>query len=148
MLDLKIPPVLVLVVFAGIIVGIPYIFPVYEIKSIGLCVCFIVLGMTIALLGVWEFRKSKTTVNPATPERSCQIVDTGIYRFSRNPMYLGMTLALIGLVFAWGNCLSWLGIVGFVAYITRFQIVPEEKVLKEIYGERYREYLAKVRRWL
>lgn len=148
MLDLKIPPVLVLIVFAGIIVGIPMIFPFYGIKSIGLCVFFITLGTAIALLGVWEFWKSKTTVNPTAPEKCGQIVDTGIYRFSRNPMYLGMALALIGPVFVWGNCLSLLGVAGFVAYITRFQIIPEEKILKEIYGKKYIAYLAKVRRWL
>lgn len=63
-------------------------------------------------------------------------------------MYLGMVLVLLGLVFGWGNSLSWVGVVGYVAYITRFQIIPEEKVLKEIYGERYIDYCGKVRRWL
>ncbi|GAE23769.1 hypothetical protein JCM10003_3590 [Bacteroides pyogenes JCM 10003] len=82
MLDLKIPPVLVLIVFARIIVGIPCVFSFYMVRSMGLCVCFIVLGIAIALLGVWEFRKSKTTVNLSTPEKSRQIVDTGIYRLS------------------------------------------------------------------
>lgn len=148
MLDLKIPPLLVLVFFAGFIVGIPYLFPFYEIRSICLCVCFVVPGITIALLGVWEFRKSKTSVNPIVPRKSNKVVDTGIYRFSRNPMYLGMALMLVGLIFGWGNCLSWLGLVGFVAYITRFQIIPEERILKEIYGEKYQVYRTKVRRWL
>ncbi|GIM54217.1 methyltransferase family protein [Capnocytophaga cynodegmi] len=148
MLDLKVPPVIVLVIFAGIIIGIPYIFPFYGVKSFGLCVLFVVLGVAIALSGVWEFRKLKTTVNPITPEKSSQIVDTGVYRFSRNPMYLGMAFVLIGLVFLWGNYLSWLGVVGFVIYITRFQIIPEEKILNEIFGENYRKYLKKTRRWL
>lgn len=148
MLDFKIPPVLVLTISAGFIVGIPYILPFYGIRSIWLCVCFIVSGIAIALSGVREFVKSKTTLNPTTPEKSSHIVDTGIYRFSRNPMYLGMVLILAGLVFAWGNYLSWLGVAGFVAYITHFQIVPEEKILKEIYGEEYKEYIRKVRRWL
>ena len=127
MLDCKIPPVVVLIVSASIVVGIPYIFPFYGIRSIGLCIFFIVLGVIVAFSGVWEFRRSKTTLNPTTPEKSSRIVDTGIYRFSRNPMYLGMA---------------------FMLYITRFQILPEEKTLKEIYGEPYKEYLTKVRRWL
>ncbi|MFK8300885.1 methyltransferase family protein [Capnocytophaga canimorsus] len=148
MLDLKVPPVIVLAIFAGIIVGIPYIFPFYRGKSFGLCVLFVVLGVVIALSGVWEFRKFKTTVNPITPENSSRIVDTGIYRFSRNPMYLGMTFVLMGLVFLWGNYLSWLGVVGFVIYIIRFQIIPEEKILNEIFGEDYREYFRKTPRWL
>lgn len=148
MLDFKIPPVLVLTISAGFIMGIPYILPFYGIRSIWLCVCFIVPGIVIALSGVREFVKSKTTLNPTTPKKSSHIVNTGIYSFSRNPMYLGMALILAGLVFAWGNYLSWLGVVGFVAYITHFQIVPEEKILKEIYGEEYKEYIRKVRRWL
>ena len=143
MLDCKIPPVVVLIVSAGIVVGIPYIFPFYGIRSIGLCISFIVLGVIVAFSGVWEFRKSKTTLNPTTPKKSSRIVDTGIYRFSRNPMYLGM-----GLIWGLGNYLSWLGFLAFMLYITRFQILPEEKTLKEIYGEPYNEYLTKVRRWL
>ena len=75
-------------------------------------------------------------------------MDTGIYRFSRNPMYLGMAFMLVGLIWGLGNYLSWLGFLAFMLYITRFQILPEEKTLKEIYGEPYNEYLTKVRRWL
>lgn len=148
MLDCKIPPVVVLIVSAGIVVGIPYIFPFYGIRSIGLCIFFIVMGAIVAFSGVLEFRKSKTTLNPTTPEKSSRIVDTGIYRFSRNPMYLGMAFMLVGLIWGLGNYLSWLGFLAFMLYITRFQILPEEKTLKEIYGEPYKEYLTKVRRWL
>jgi len=148
MLDCKIPPVVVLIVSASIVVGIPYIFPFYGIRSIGLCIFFIVMGVIVAFSGVWEFRKSKTTLNPTTPEKSSRIVDTGIYRFSRNPMYLGMAFMLVGLIWGLGNYLSWLGFLAFMLYITRFQILPEEKTLKEIYGEPYKEYLTKVRRWL
>lgn len=148
MLDCKIPPVVVLIVSAGIVVGIPYIFPFYGIRSIGLCIFFIVMGAIVAFSGVLEFRKSKTTLNPTTPEKSSRIVDTGIYRFSRNPMYLGMAFMLVGLIWGLGNYLSWLGFLAFMLYITCFQILPEEKTLKEIYGEPYKEYLTKVRRWL
>ena len=69
MLDCKIPPILVLIIAAGIVVGIPYIFPFYGIRSVVLSVLFIVLGVIVALLGVWEFRKSKTTLNPTTPKK-------------------------------------------------------------------------------
>ncbi|AEK24228.1 MULTISPECIES: methyltransferase family protein [Flavobacteriales] len=148
MLQLKIPPVIVLAVFASMIVAIPYIFPFDAFQSMGLCIFFIVLGAMIALSGVLEFRKLSTTVNPTTPEKSSRIVDTGIYRFSRNPMYLGMATVLVGLVFGFGNYFSWLAVVGFVVYITQFQILPEERVLKQIFGKPYEEYLTKVRRWL
>lgn len=148
MLDCKVPPVVVLIISAGIIVGVPYVFPFYGIRSIVLCVSFIVLGIVVALLGVWEFRKKKTTLNPTTPEKCTSIVDTGIFRFSRNPMYLGMSVGLIGLIFGFGNYFSWVGFLVFVVYITRFQIIPEENTLKELYGDPYKEYLKRVRRWL
>ncbi|GIZ14439.1 membrane protein [Capnocytophaga catalasegens] len=148
MLELKIPPVIVLAVFAGIIIGIPFVISFYAVQSIWLIAFFILLGVIIALSGVWEFRKSKTTVNPTTSEKSSQIVNTGIYRFSRNPMYLGMALGLVGLTFAFGNLFSWLGVIGFVIYITHFQIIPEEKILKEIFGKNYTDYLNQVRRWI
>lgn len=148
MLDLKIPPVIVFVAFAGIIIGIPFVISFYAVQSIWLCGFFILLGIILALSGIWEFRKFKTTVNPTTPEKSSQVVNTGIYRFSRNPMYLGMALGLVGLTLGFGNHFSWLGVVGFIAYITQFQIIPEEKILKEIFGKNYIDYLKQVRRWI
>ncbi|ATA72383.1 hypothetical protein CGC49_03155 [Capnocytophaga sp. H4358] len=147
MLDLKIPPIVVLSIFSGVIISIPFVFPFYEVKSIWLSTIFIISGIVVALMGVWEFRRLKTTVNPTTPEKSSRMVSTGIYRFSRNPMYLGMAFGLVGLVFYFGNCLSWFGVAGFVAYITYFQIIPEEVVLKRIFGKSYEDYCQKTRRW-
>lgn len=148
MMDLKIPPVIVLMIFAGIITAVSLTFPFHGIKSIPLCVIFIAAGLIIILLGIWEFKKFKTTVNPLLPEKSNRIVDTGIYRFSRNPMYLGMLFVLAGLVFGFGNSLSWAGVIGFAVYITKFQIIPEERTLKAFFGTDYEEYLRKVRRWI
>ena len=105
-------------------------------------------GIAIAIGGVMSFRRAKTTVNPLKPETSAALVSTGVYSFTRNPMYLGMALVL----FAWSAFLSsiWslVGPVVFALYITRFQIVPEEQVLDRLFGAPFAEYKKRVRRWL
>lgn len=111
-------------------------------------VILVVAGVAFDVLGLLAFRASRTTVNPLKPERASSIVTGGVYRISRNPMYLGLALILL----AWAAWLSALwpfaGPVIYVLYITRFQIAPEERVLKAIFGEEYLAYAARVRRWL
>lgn len=105
-------------------------------------------GVAIALSGVISFRRAQTTVNPLKPETSTALVSTGIYRITRNPMYLGMLTVLL----AWAAYLSsaWalLGPVAFALYITRFQIIPEERALQSLFGAAFVEYAHRVRRWL
>ncbi len=112
-------------------------------------VAFLVIaGLAFDLLGLLAFRASRTTINPLKPERTTALVTGGVYKITRNPMYVGMSLFLL----AWAVWLSALvpfaGPVAFVLYITRFQIQPEERVLLELFGEDYAAYAARVRRWL
>jgi protein-S-isoprenylcysteine O-methyltransferase Ste14 len=106
------------------------------------------IGVAVAIGGVVSFRRAKTTVNPLRPETSVALVSTGVYSVTRNPMYLGMVLAL----FAWAAYLSsiwsFAGPVFFALYITRFQIVPEERVLDRLFGASFARYKRRVRRWL
>ena len=106
------------------------------------------IGVAVAIGGVMSFRRARTTVNPLKPETSAALVSTGVYSFTRNPMYLGMVLVL----FAWAVYLSsiWalLGPGLFALYITRFQIVPEERVLDRLFGASFAAYKERVRRWL
>ena len=107
-----------------------------------------VLGLTVDAAGVLSFRRARTTVNPFAPERTVNIVSSGIYRLSRNPMYLGMACILTGwAVWLW-QVQAVLGVVLFVAWITRFQIIPEERVLTQKFGTEYRQYRQRVRRWV
>ena len=108
----------------------------------------IAAGAAFDLLGLIAFRQSRTTINPLRPERTSALATGGIYRITRNPMYLGMALFLL----AWAVWLSaWLPFAGvpvFMWYITQFQIRPEERVLEKLFGAEFLSYAARVRRWL
>lgn len=105
-------------------------------------------GGAVAAAGAGTFKRARTTINPHRPEKASALVTGGIYRVTRNPMYLGLTLVLAGIaVWLWW----WpaiLGPVAFMAYITRWQIRPEERALRARFGEEYEGYRRRVRRWL
>jgi len=105
-------------------------------------------GFAAAIAGVVQFRRAKTTVNPLRPETASSLVTGGVYRVSRNPMYLGMALILFGWAVWLGNPATVLVLPLFVAYMTRFQIIPEERALTATFGEVFAEYRRRVRRWL
>ncbi|WP_154716917.1 methyltransferase family protein [Sterolibacterium denitrificans] len=106
------------------------------------------LGVGIDLWGLIAFRMARTTVNPLAPGRSNSVVRTGPYRFTRNPMYLGMALLLLAWCIHLRNPLAPLSILAFFVYIIRFQIIPEERALLAKFGDAYAAYLSDVRRWL
>jgi protein-S-isoprenylcysteine O-methyltransferase Ste14 len=105
-------------------------------------------GIAFDVLGLLAFRKSRTTVNPLKPERVTALVTSGVYKVTRNPMYVGMSLLLLAWAVWLSALLPFAGPVIFVLYITRFQIQPEERVLLERFGDEYSAYAARVRRWL
>lgn len=107
-----------------------------------------VLGAAwFGLSAIAAFRRARTTVNPHRPEASSALVTDGVYRLTRNPMYIGVMLLLIALAvwlaFPW----SILCVLGFMLYLTCFQIVPEERALAARFGDDYRAYRDRVRRW-
>lgn len=151
MLQLKIPPPIIGLFCAALLLGIDYLLPQWRFASFGLQILaalFVIAGLMVELISVSLFFKSKTTVNPLKPEKSQALVTSGLYRFSRNPMYLGMLLMLTGLTLWLGNPIGVLPLIIFVAYITTFQIKPEEAVLQRIFGTAYSHYQDSVRRWL
>ncbi len=149
-LSLKIPPPLQALICAGLMWLVKAWQPLalhYQVP-LGLIVFIIALGLGCALMAMLQFSRANTTVDPRTPDKAQSLQISGIYRFSRNPMYLGLLLLLL----AW--CL-WLGLFVnlmllalFVSYITTYQIIPEERALTEKFGEDYRRYCQQVRRWL
>ncbi len=150
-LELKIPPPLVALLSAVAMWGTARHFPTLEIPGlfrISAAIAVALLGGGISLAGTIAFRRAKTTVNPMKPENASSLVCSGIYKFTRNPMYVGLLLVLV----AWAIWLSsvWalIGPLCFLLYINRFQIEPEERVLARMFGDSYINYKARVRRWI
>lgn len=108
----------------------------------------VAMGLLLDAWGLLAFRRAGTTLNPLAPGRSTAVVLGGPYRITRNPMYLGMACVLLGVCVWLANPFAPLAVLAFVAYITRFQILPEERVLLAKFGAPYEEYLRTVRRWL
>ena len=100
------------------------------------------------LAGVVAFRANKTTVNPLDPGAASTVVSNGIYRYSRNPMYLGFLLALAAWAVYLSSVVAALFLPAFVAYMNRFQIQPEERMLLAKFGPAFSQYMQAVRRWV
>ena len=149
-MELKIPPLVqVLLVGAGML-AISRLIPSLTLSIpantlIGVVV--VLIGATVALTGVLEFRKAKTTVDPRYPQKSEKLVITGIYKISRNPMYLGFLFMLLGWFVILENVSTLLFLPIFVIYINHFQIKPEEQFLLKKFGPDFSQYCSKVRRW-
>lgn len=152
LLELKIPPPLVAAVLAGAMYAASVLLPPVLALSPGLHVYAALalagVGVFLDLAGIFAFRKAQTTVNPLTPQRSSTVVTNGIYGITRNPMYLGLGLILLGLAVYLASLWALLGPVLYVAFITRFQIQPEERALAARFGASYSVYCVRVRRWL
>ncbi|MDO4692034.1 MAG: isoprenylcysteine carboxylmethyltransferase family protein [Porphyromonadaceae bacterium] len=147
-MKLKIPPVAIFALFALLMWALARHISLIHCRSLYVAGACVIVGACIALVGVIAFRKARTTVNPYKLESSRELVTTGIYTLSRNPMYLGMAIMLVGWAFWLGEMLALLGVVGFMMYITYSQILPEEQVLKAKFGKSFEDYCQRTRRWL
>lgn len=150
-LELKIPPPIVFLICAAVMWGIAALLPAAVITFPGrglLAGLLIATGITFGITGVIAFYRARTTVHPHKPEITSAIVTSGIYRISRNPMYVGLLLFLTAWALYLANCLALVMLPVFVAYITRFQILPEERALTAKFGADYVAYRQTVRRWL
>jgi protein-S-isoprenylcysteine O-methyltransferase Ste14 len=105
-----------------------------------------VAGLTLMLWGARCFARAGTTIKPF--ERTSTLVASGPYRFTRNPMYLGMLAMLLGAALALGTPAPWLATVGLALTLQRRFIRHEERALAASLGEPYARYRARVRRWL
>jgi protein-S-isoprenylcysteine O-methyltransferase Ste14 len=148
-LELKIPPVLVvfitgLLMWLISLVTLRLSFPGYYFLS----ALLIVLGGVVGILGITSFQRAKTTLNPMNPSASSSLVTTGIYSLTRNPMYVGLLLVLLGWAVFLAAPFSLIFVLGFILYLTRYQIIPEERTMKQLFERDYDDYRHKVRRWL
>ncbi|MEO0971935.1 MAG: isoprenylcysteine carboxylmethyltransferase family protein [Pseudomonadota bacterium] len=115
-------------------------------KSVALVL--IVAGLTLDGLALVGFFRARTAITPLQPEKASTLVQGGLYRFTRNPMYLGLLVVLSGWALWLGNPVNLLGLVLFVVLINRWQIAPEEQALRHKFGADYDAYCERVRRWL
>lgn len=152
LLELKAPPPIIFAVSLLMAGLLNYFFPSARFAKTTLIWilcggCFLASGL-IGLTSLVAFFKVRTTVNPVDVKSATVLVDSGLYAFSRNPMYLALALLLLSICFYLANPFSLFGVLFFVVYITYFQIIPEERALLSIFGEKYRRYCKRVRRWL
>lgn len=150
-LELKVPPAIIFLISGTAIWAVSNFIPslnfIYDLKD-WLSAIFAVSGALIIIAGLYEFQRAKTTVDPLNPEEASSIVRSGIYLYTRNPMYLGILFILTAFAFKSSNILSPLFLIGFVLYMNRFQILPEERALSEKFGDEYLEYKRSVSRWI
>ena len=150
-LELKIPPLVVVAVMGLAMWIASKQIPTLSVTFAGrawLAWTTLVLALVTLIAGVHAFSKARTTVDPRHPESSTAVVANGVYRFTRNPMYLGMLLALLSWALFLSNIAAVMFLPLFVLFINRFQIRPEERALTAKFGDAYRSYLRSVRRWL
>lgn len=150
-MKLLIPPPVQAIIFAGLMWLISEQFPEFGFSGsfqqpLAILIC--IIGIGIDLVSVGLFAREKTTVSPFSPEKTSALITSGLYQYTRNPMYLGMVCILTGLAVWLGNYASFLMIPCFIWYITKLQIIPEEEVLLEKFGVEYGEYMLRVRRWV
>lgn len=150
-LDHKIPPPIVALACAGLAWAIAHYMPDFAYlfpARVWVAGSFVLAGVVLDVSGLAVFRKARTTFNPLAPAKSTTVVQSGPYAFTRNPMYLGLALELFGYCVYLANPFSVLALVVFCAYITRFQILPEERLLLVKLGDSYARYKKAVRRWI
>ena len=150
-LELKIPPPIVAALVAAAMWAVSLVTPRVDTPyrwRLAAAILLALAGVAIAGAGVMAFRRAKTTVSPLKPQATSSLVTSGIYRMTRNPMYVGMAFALLGWAAFLSSIWSLLGFLLFVLYMTRFQIIPEERVLSSMFGTAFSEYQTTVRRWL
>ena len=150
-LRLRIPPLAVVALAGGLGWIIARMVPALNFKFSGrgaLAATFGLLGIACSVLGVASFRLARTTVNPMTPDATTALVVSGIYRITRNPMYLGFLLLLLAEMVWLANPVAFLVAPAFVLYLNRFQIGPEEIALRSRFGAEFNSYAAHVRRWI
>lgn len=150
-LELKIPPPVVAFIVAVAMWGASLggaAWPVPDIVRLALALALVAVGVAFSAAGIVEFRRARTTLNPRKPEAASSLVSLGVFKITRNPMYVGLFLVLVGWAVVLSSLWALLGPLAFALYIHRFQITPEERVLSSMFGAEYLAYKERVRRWL
>lgn len=140
----------VAIVFAVLMYLLAVVLPVGDFEFFGrkyLIVLLMAMAGLVAVISLFQFFKFKTSIDPLHPEKAARLVTTGLYQYSRNPMYLSLLLLLLAWGLWLGNAFNTLLAAGFVYFINSYQIEPEEIALLKKFGKDYQKYCLAVRRW-
>ena len=145
----KIPPPIVTLFFGLCIYLSKSFFPEFSFSILSsLSIISFIVGISVLVTAIISFKNHETTVNPISIEKASYLVVTGIFKYSRNPMYLGMSFILLGLTLKY-NLIGGLIFTGlFMLFITIFQIKPEETAMEKLFDQEWKDYVSNVRRWL
>jgi protein-S-isoprenylcysteine O-methyltransferase Ste14 len=149
-MKLKIPPLIVTIIFGLFMYLLATYLPVGYFDFFGrnyLVYLLLFLALLIGIVSLFQFFRSKTSIDPYAPSKVSTLVTSGLYHYSRNPMYLALLLLLLGWGLYLGNAFNTILAAGFVYYMNAFQIIPEEEVLRDKFGKEYQKYCVMVRRW-
>ncbi len=147
-METKIPPPIVTLIFIFLInLSNKLVEPFSFEYQVPLGVIIIFCGLSVLISSARVFKKLETTINPMQPSQASKLAIIGPFKYTRNPMYLGMSIMLIGFGIIFGAKLTVCLVVLFVLYITFFQIMPEERAMQEKFTD-WEDYSSKVRRWL
>ncbi|MBS0580787.1 MAG: isoprenylcysteine carboxylmethyltransferase family protein [Proteobacteria bacterium] len=147
----RIPPPALLVIFALGMAVLASALPrlaMSDAARLGLGGTLAAVALILNVSSFLAFRRAGTTFNPVNPGLATSLVTTGIYRFSRNPMYLCLSVMLCEWAVYLSSAWALVGVAGFMIYTDRLQIIPEEQALQELFGDAYSQYRSQVRRWL
>jgi len=150
-LEHRIPPPIVAACTAAFMLAAAWIVPALTFElpwRVPISVIVAAAGASLDLAGLAYFLRAKTTINPLKPANASALVTSGIYRFTRNPMYVGLATLLLAWAIYLSNPAALAGLPLFVLYMNRFQIAPEERALEARFGAEFIAYRARVRRWL
>ena len=150
-LELKIPPPMVAILMAGGMWGIALVAPLLQVPPfirVTAAAVISLVGGGFSLAGAISIRRAGTTVSAKKPETTSSLVSSGVYKVTRNPMYVGLLLVLIAWAIFLSTAWALLGPLALVLYLNKFQIEPEESALSAMFGADYSAYKSRVRRWL
>lgn len=149
-MKLKIAPIGIVLLFTGAMFLLAKYLPIGYFDFFGrtyLVVSLCSVALVICLISLFQFYRSRTSLDPLVPSKASRLVTGGLYQYSRNPMYLSMLLFLLAWGLYLGNAFNTLLAAGFVYYMNTFQIIPEEEALARKFGKVYQKYYIMVRRW-
>ncbi len=149
-MELKILPGVVFLVFGTLMYGLSKFLPFGQFEFFGrsyLLLFLVLFSLVISIISLVQFYKAKTTIHPMQSEKVSKLVTSGLYAYSRNPMYLALLLVLLAWGLYLGNAFNVLLAAGFVSYMNRFQIQAEERILSQKFKKNYAQYCIQVRRW-